>query len=177
VDHEANIIELLVPHISDFENGKIFIRAQGENGEIYRAEIQTVGEIEKDSEYNWAQRSIGAAFIATTLIWARSEVLIAKVSQDIEGIQMTEHDELEQTKELLRNCRAELEHCKANHADQVRRKRETEEVLKETRRLLVSQDEYMRQLESRLASRESSPEEKKPWPRAQSGTQNGLTDC
>ena len=52
VDAEAQIIELLVPHISDFIDGKIFIRAQGENGEIYRAEIHTVGSIEKDQEYN-----------------------------------------------------------------------------------------------------------------------------
>jgi hypothetical protein len=51
VDHEGDTIELLVPHISDFRDGKIFVRAQAEDGTIYRAEIQTIGAIEKDPEY------------------------------------------------------------------------------------------------------------------------------
>jgi hypothetical protein len=48
VDHEANTIELLVPHISDFRDGKIFVRAQGEDGTIYRVQVATIGEIERD---------------------------------------------------------------------------------------------------------------------------------
>lgn len=48
---ESQTIELLVPHISDFRDGKIFIRAQGEDGAIYRAEVQTLGGIGVDPEY------------------------------------------------------------------------------------------------------------------------------
>ena len=49
---ESQIIEALVPHISDFRGGKIFIRAQGENGAIHCAEVQIVGPIGIDPEYN-----------------------------------------------------------------------------------------------------------------------------
>ncbi|HEY4761488.1 MAG TPA: hypothetical protein VIH42_12980 [Thermoguttaceae bacterium] len=48
---ESQMIELLVPHISDFRDGKVFIRAQGEDGAIYRAEVQIVGAVGVDPEY------------------------------------------------------------------------------------------------------------------------------
>jgi hypothetical protein len=52
VDHEGRMIEILVPHISDFRDGKIFVRAQAEDGVIYRAEVQIVGTAEKDPEHS-----------------------------------------------------------------------------------------------------------------------------
>ena len=52
IDHESEMIDLIVPHISDFRDGKIFVRAQDEHGVIYRVEIQTAGIIEKDPEHN-----------------------------------------------------------------------------------------------------------------------------
>lgn len=52
VDHESNMIEILVPHISDFRDGKIFVRAESEEGVIYRAEVKLVDIPYKDPEHN-----------------------------------------------------------------------------------------------------------------------------
>ena len=48
---ESQIIECIVPHISSFQDGKIFVRAEGEDGKIHRAEVVTIGKIEEDPEY------------------------------------------------------------------------------------------------------------------------------
>jgi hypothetical protein len=47
-DMESVAIENLVPHISDFHDEKVFVRAQAKDGKMYRIQVSTIGEAEED---------------------------------------------------------------------------------------------------------------------------------